>query len=258
MNGENDNPKPLRLGKVVPYYVTLKMDRGFPSEERASRFREKEWQLGDPFVAGFEPADRVEDIVYLEYVEAKKVLVHNFGEREEVLSERRCKIFDLMENNKEGFILVHPNGVSKNQDHLKRYLTRIGYTDGKYEFWQILYDSSQLLKVFYSSEVERRGIKFETGPSQIEFWTATDLTKDIYYNSCKKVEINGGELKARKNIETEDIIRIAVKIRSEESGKESSSEIIVYKDHIVSLMSSHRIETWNHIKRLLRLLEEAR
>lgn len=56
----------------------------------------------------------------------------------------------------------------------------------------------------------------------------------------------------------EDIVRINIRIRSDEPKKKSSSETVVYKDHIVCPMSSHSKETWNYIKRLITMLEEAR
>ena len=210
MNEKNDSARPLRVGKVVLYYVTLNTDRNLSPKEKESKFQEIEWRLSDPFLPGFEPANRLEDIVYLEYVEEKKISVNNFGQKFEVSREKRCRIFDLMEKNREGFILVHPNGVSKSKEHLRRYLARLGYLNGQYECQRITYDKNQLLEVFNSSGVEKRGIRFETESGEIEFWTDTDLTKDIFYNACRKVDTNVGDLKVKKNIEMENIIKINV------------------------------------------------
>lgn len=191
MNGKNNKPKPIRVGEVYPYYVTLRVDSNLPPTDRANRFKEKEWQMGDPFLPGFEAASCVEDsIVYVEYVEAKKTSISIFGNKQEVLVEKRCKIFDLMENNKKGFILVHPNGVSRKEEHLERYLARFGYMRRQYEYRQVFCDNDQLLEVFHSPEVERKGVKFDTGFGEIQFWTVTDLDMNVYYNSCRKVEIN--------------------------------------------------------------------
>ncbi|MGC1121428.1 MAG: hypothetical protein WBA22_10080 [Candidatus Methanofastidiosia archaeon] len=214
--------------------------------------------MNDPFLPGYEPASLVENSVYLEYVETEKIPIYDLGQEFEISRERRCKIFDLMETNKEGFILIRPNGISKNEEHLERYLTRLGYKNEQYAYLRITYKKSQLLEVFHSAEVERRGIRFDTGSSEIQFWTDTDLMEDEYYCACRRVEIGREKLKTRKNIEMEDIVRINIRVKSRESGKRYSPEFIIYKDHIVSPMSSHRGETWNYIRKLLSILEEAR